>query len=103
MHYIPVEEGLSDLREMYEWALANDEQAMRISETATEYVKSWAEPTFMEAMYKKYFVHTLGQVVDAYESANDDVGEVLKGRKWTLIAKCSGHDLDIEYTREPGG
>lgn len=39
MHYIPVEEGMSDLRQMFEWAQANSEQAMRISEAASAYVK----------------------------------------------------------------
>lgn len=101
MHYIPVEESLSNLRDMYQWAIENNEQAMRISEAASEYVKSWAEPQFMEEMYNKYYVESLGRVVDAYESTGEDVGKVLKERKWTLIAKGSGKDLNIQYTKEP--
>ena len=101
MHYIPVDESLSDLRDMYQWAIENNEQAMRISEAASEYVKSWAEPRFMEEMYNRYYVETLGRVVDAYESTGEDVGKVLKERKWTLIAKGSGKDLKFQYTKEP--
>ena len=101
MHYIPVEEGLSDLREMYEWAMENEEQAMRISEAATEYVRSWSQPEVMDAMYSKYFVEALGRVVNAYEPSDDDIGEVLKERQWTLIAKGSGRDINFQYMKEP--
>jgi hypothetical protein len=101
MHYIPVQEGMSDLREMYEWAQANSEQAMRISEAASAYVKNWADPIVMEEMYHKYFVETLGHVVGAYQATEEDVGEILKKRKWTLIARIPGKDLGIKYTKVP--
>lgn len=101
MHYIPVEEGLSDLRAMYEWAVANGEQAMRISEAASDFVRSWATPDVMDGMYNKYFIDTLRPVVDAYESSGEDVPKILKERKWTLIATVSGKDVNFKYTKEP--
>lgn len=55
----------------------------------------------MEEMYHKYFVETLGHVVDAYQATEEDVGEVLKERKWTLIARAPGKDLGIRYTKVP--
>jgi hypothetical protein len=101
MHYIPVEEGLSDLRAMYEWAVANSEQAMRISEAASDFVRNWATPDVMDGMYNKYFIDTLRPVVDAYESRGEDVPKILKERKWTLIATGSGKDVNFKYTKEP--
>ncbi|KAL3787808.1 hypothetical protein HJC23_003557 [Cyclotella cryptica] len=100
MHYIPVEEGLSDLREMYEWAVANTEQSMRISEAGSQYVRSWANPKVIEQIYNKYFVESLRRVVNAYQSSGEDVGEIMKERKWTLIAKGSGKDLRLMYTKD---
>jgi hypothetical protein len=100
MHYIPIKEGLSDLREMYEWALANSEQAMRISEAGSQYVRSWANPKVIEQMYNKYFVDSVRRVVDAYQSSGEDVSAILKERKWTLIATGSGKDLRFVYSKD---
>ena len=100
MHYIPIEEGMADLREMYDWAVSNSEQAMRISEAGSEYVRSWARPEVMDEMYNKYFVKALGRVIRAYQSSGEDVAAVLKEKKWTLIAKGSGKDLTFTYTKK---
>lgn len=100
MHYIPIEEGMADLREMYDWAVSNSEQAMRISEAGSEYVRSWARPEVMNEMYNKYFVKALGRVIRAYQSSGEDVAAVLKEKKWTLIAKGSGKDLTFTYTKK---
>jgi len=39
IHYIPINEDLSDLKEKFDWAEANSDEARRISEAGTEYVK----------------------------------------------------------------
>jgi len=94
VHYIPVKEDLSDLKEMYDWAEANQDDARKISEAATEYVKNRAMPHVMKATYERYFVHSLQKVLDAYQP---EVGATTDNRrtkdylsKWTLIGKCSG-------------
>ena len=40
-------------------------------------------------------------MVGAYDSTGEDVGEVLKERQWTFIAKGSGKDFKFQYTKEP--
>lgn len=94
-HYIPINEDLSNLREMYDWAEANPERAQQISQEGTEYVKSQATHEVMKANYERYFVHALKRVVDAYlpiEKA--DVKTQMNDwlSNWTLIGKCSGRD-----------
>jgi hypothetical protein len=43
-HYIPVNEDLSDLREKIQWAREHDEEARKIADNATEFVKNNLSP-----------------------------------------------------------
>eukprot|EP00578_Thalassiosira_sp_NH16_P012385 CAMPEP_0181124430 /NCGR_PEP_ID=MMETSP1071-20121207/26479_1 /TAXON_ID=35127 /ORGANISM="Thalassiosira sp., Strain NH16" /LENGTH=474 /DNA_ID=CAMNT_0023209739 /DNA_START=164 /DNA_END=1584 /DNA_ORIENTATION=+ len=88
VHYIPVNEDLSNLREMYDWAESNSEDARKISEAATDYVKNRAKPDVMKETYEKYFIHSLKRVVDAYipldgEDANMQMEDWLS--RWFLV------------------
>eukprot|EP00584_Thalassiosira_punctigera_P017648 CAMPEP_0172555542 /NCGR_PEP_ID=MMETSP1067-20121228/58472_1 /TAXON_ID=265564 ORGANISM="Thalassiosira punctigera, Strain Tpunct2005C2" /NCGR_SAMPLE_ID=MMETSP1067 /ASSEMBLY_ACC=CAM_ASM_000444 /LENGTH=594 /DNA_ID=CAMNT_0013344067 /DNA_START=115 /DNA_END=1896 /DNA_ORIENTATION=+ len=100
VHYIPVNEDLSNLREMFDWAEANPKDARRISEAATEYVKTRATDHVMKVTYERYFVHSLKRVVDAYqplegEKEMEQMKEWLS--KWSFLAgKCNGWDDDCE-------
>jgi len=94
VHYIPVKEDLSNLREMYDWAEANSEDARKISEAATEYIKNRATPHVMKATYERYFIHSLRRVVEAYQPMEGpetvhDMKEWISA--WSLlVGKCSG-------------
>ena len=96
------------MREMYDWALANDKEARTISLGATEYVKKQARPEMMKEMYEKYFVHSLKRVVDAYqplerEEAKGEMNDWLS--KWSLVGKCSGRveeECEWKNWREDG-
>ncbi|KAL7541421.1 hypothetical protein ACHAXR_010964 [Thalassiosira sp. AJA248-18] len=96
VHYIPVREDLSDLRKMYNWAESNAEDARKISEAGTDYIKNLAKPEVMNARYEQYFVHSLKRVVDAYQPTAETEGKKMKDWlskwKWSLVGKCSGRD-----------
>lgn len=102
IHYIPVQEDLANLREMYDWAEANPEGARKISEAATQYVKHKATPNAMKATYERYFIHYLKRVVDSYQPME---GEEVKGQmkdwlsKWsTRVGTCTGrHDENCHF------
>mmetsp|Transcript_28289 Transcript_28289/g.48800 ORF Transcript_28289/g.48800 Transcript_28289/m.48800 type:complete len:234 (+) Transcript_28289:1-702(+) len=102
VHYIPINEDLSNLKEMYDWAEANTEDARKISEAGTEYIKNRAMPHVMKVTYERYFVHSLKRVVDAYQPME---GEEVMGQmkdwlsKWSfLVGKCSGRsDENCEF------
>lgn len=84
------------MREQYDWAEANSDEARKISEAGTEYVRKRAEPEVMKQSYERYFVHSLKAVLDAYMPLSDraeakiEMDEWLA--KWTMVGKCSGRD-----------
>ena len=95
VHYIPINEDLSNLREMFDWAEEHSEAARKISEAGIEYVKNQARPEVMKAKYEKYFYHTLKGVIDAYQPIqNDDAKAQVDNwlSNWSLVGKCNGHD-----------
>lgn len=71
VHYIPVSVDLSDLKERYEWAEANPEEARKISDNATEFARWIGTPKGFEQLYNKYFVDNLRAVIDAYQPGDD--------------------------------
>jgi len=95
IHYIPINEDLSNLRKMFDWAEEHSEAARKISEAGIEYVKNQARPEVMKAKYEKYFFHTLQGVIDAYQPIqNDDAKAQVDNwlSNWSLVGKCNGHD-----------
>ena len=89
-HYVPIKEDLSDLKDKYEWAEANQEEAKRIAERSTEWVKHWFGTTegfkdTFDSLYKK----PLEAVLSAYQHV-DNWNEVLKGKDLKPIMRCSG-------------
>jgi len=67
VHYIPVNEDLSDLKEKYEWAETHDQKARLIANAGTEFVQQIGQPKGMEQLYQQHFLKPLEDVLDAYE------------------------------------
>ena len=64
VHYIPVKEDLSDLRERFEWAEANPQLCKQISAAASQWVKNFAQ---RRALLRHNYYHLaipLGRVID---------------------------------------
>mmetsp|Transcript_30513 Transcript_30513/g.63825 ORF Transcript_30513/g.63825 Transcript_30513/m.63825 type:complete len:132 (+) Transcript_30513:110-505(+) len=103
IHFIPVNEDLSNLREMYDWAEANSEKAKKISDAATEYVKSSATDHVMKVSYERYFVHSLERVLNAYQpmEGDEEMGQLKDWlSKWSFLAgKCNGMDEECDMAR----
>lgn len=93
-------QDLSNLKEMYDWAEAHPEDARKISDAGTEYVKNRATDHVMKVTYERYFIHSLKRVVDAYQPMKGEEGfgqmkEWLS--KWAfLVAKCSGFNEECD-------
>mmetsp|Transcript_34011 Transcript_34011/g.64746 ORF Transcript_34011/g.64746 Transcript_34011/m.64746 type:complete len:132 (-) Transcript_34011:111-506(-) len=100
IHYIPVNEDLSNLREMYDWAEANSAKAKKISDAATEYVKHAATDHVMKVSYERYFVHSLERVLYAYQpmEGDEEMGQLNDWlSKWSFLAgKCNGMDEECD-------
>mmetsp|Transcript_30512 Transcript_30512/g.63822 ORF Transcript_30512/g.63822 Transcript_30512/m.63822 type:complete len:132 (+) Transcript_30512:110-505(+) len=103
IHFIPVNEDLSNLRDMYNWAEANPEDARKISEAGTEYVKSRATDHAMRITYERYFVNSLKRVVDAYQPMEGEEAMVqMKDwlSKWSFqVGKCNGLDEECDMAK----
>ena len=55
IHFVPIEEDLSDLKEKIEWARANDEKVQEIVKNGNELVAKWINPELMYCYYAKAF------------------------------------------------
>jgi hypothetical protein len=89
------------LKEKYDWAEANSDDARRISEAGTEYVKKRSEREEMKQSYEKYFIHSLRNVLAAYMTQSDAVEARIKIdeclAKWSMVGKCSGWGERCEF------
>ncbi|KAL7481502.1 hypothetical protein ACHAW6_007202 [Cyclotella cf. meneghiniana] len=92
VHYVPIREDLSDLKQKYEWAEANPVEAKMIARRGTEWVKRWfgTEEGFGQ-VFDVFYRERLRGVVDAYLH-EDDWREVLEreGGDMRPIMRCSG-------------
>ncbi|KAL7540603.1 hypothetical protein ACHAXR_010245, partial [Thalassiosira sp. AJA248-18] len=102
-HYIPIKEDLSDLREKYEWAENNPDQAKRIAEAGTEFARWIGSVEGFGKLYEETFMGPLRNVIRAYKpmppkyagkSALDVITEVGQEKGFSLVAKCSGEHMN---------
>ena len=55
VHFIPLEEDLSDLQEKINWARENDDKVREIVKNGNELVAKWINPELMYCYYAKAF------------------------------------------------
>ena len=55
VHYIPLEEDLSDLKDKINWARDNDEKVKEIVANGNALVAQWINPELMYCYYAKAF------------------------------------------------
>ena len=85
VHYIPLEEDLSDVREKIQWARDNDEKVQEIVKNASELVAKWVNPELMYCYYAKAFsayakrMSRPVQVTDEHEELTHAGDEDLNG------------------------
>ena len=88
-HYVPIKEDLSDLKDKFEWAEANQEEAKSIAERSTEWVKHWFGNEGFKDTFDSLYREPLEAVLSAYQHV-DDWNEVLNGKDLKPIMRCSG-------------
>ena len=120
VHYIPIKEDLSDLKEKYDWAESHPELAKQISDNATKLAKALGTSEGFSIMYKEFYDTPLRSVVEAYQPLkSNDGGETPVDWKEAMsaiigndeflrpIMSCAGyygHDCeglvtDLEFSR----
>ena len=75
MHYVPVKQDLSDLKEKFDWYEAHPEQAQKISQHATDLALRLASEEYIRELYESLFVEQLGKIVDSYRPAEGETIE----------------------------
>lgn len=98
IHYVPVKEDLSDLRERYEWAELHRKKAREIAKKGTEFVRRLGRPQGMDELYRRHFLKPLEDVIEAYQPEEEEMSlESLRdgdaGWVFNEIMRCSGHDI----------
>ena len=103
VHYLPIKEDLSDLKDMYDWAESHVEEAKQISENAIQFVRRLGTKDGMAEMFDQFYDMPLRQVIDAYQP-------VPLGLDWreTMVQlqpvmTCGGyHSNDCKSLRKSG-
>jgi|Transcript_4916 hypothetical protein len=101
VHYVPIKQDLSDLKEKYEWAESHPIQAQRIANRASSLALMFGTQRGFKAMYNKFYLEPLQSVVNAYQPlpSGQDWREIIASVEPELrpILKCAGkYLLDCE-------
>lgn len=91
-HYVPVKEDLSDLKEKFDWAETHQEEAKRIADQSTKWVKQhFGTAMGFGVTFDRYYKAPLVAVLDAYQH-DDDWTNVLHSASSDMkpIMKCAG-------------
>lgn len=124
VHYIPVSQDLRDLREKFEWAEANPEEAQKIAERGTEFARYIGTPEGFAALYQEHIVAPLGNIIRNYRPPSQKrykpasereqtkrilsilkdrdpalVSRLLEEHKFTVVARCGGWPGEVEGCR----
>ena len=100
VHYVPVKEDLSDLKEKVQWAELNPRKARQISKAGARFAKEWGSPEGLDAMYQRHLLRPLAMVMDAYQQP---VGapvlsllelEGYNGVGFKQVMRCTGNNVD---------
>ena len=72
VHYVPIKQDLSDLKDMFEWAKSHDEAAKAISKRASEFVRKMMSAEGLRGASAD-FVESMGAYIQKYSVADEDV------------------------------
>ncbi|KAK1743496.1 glycosyltransferase (family 90) [Skeletonema marinoi] len=94
VHYVPIKEDLSDLKEKFDWAESHPELAKQISDNATRLVKSLGTQEGFSIMFNEFYETPLRAVVEAFQpSKRRDSGwlDAMVNNDLRPIMQCSGY------------
>ena len=101
-HYIPVSHDLLDLKKKFDWAESHPQEAKRIADAGTEFMRHLGTPEGFGQMFQEDFVEPMHQVIEAYHPVAsthpgmmswNDVLQLMDDRRVTPVMECSGMAL----------
>ena len=99
VHYIPVKEDLSDLKERYDWAEKHVKKTREIAKRSTQFARALYRPEGLDELYRRHFLKPLEHVIDAFQPYDEIPEELLgKGDGSNLVLKeimrCTGYNIE---------
>lgn len=94
IHYVPVQSDLSDLKEKFDWAKSNPDEARKISAAATALARRLGTPEGFQDLYREIFEDPLRRVVDAYLPVKEGTTwqDAVEGKR--MEASCKWKTMD---------
>ncbi|KAL7540061.1 hypothetical protein ACHAXR_009832 [Thalassiosira sp. AJA248-18] len=86
-HFVPVSPDLSDLKDKFDWAESHPEEAKRIADQATKFMRHLGTPEGFEQMFEEDFVQPLRRVIEAYQPTSTILPSELSSRVGSLKGK----------------
>lgn len=94
VHYVPVSPDLSDLKEKFDWAESNPEQAKKISDKATEFMRYLGTPEGYGQLVGEHFIEPLRKIIDSYQPISTSHPTSHQGKTWVdIIEGEPGHSM----------
>ena len=90
-HYIPVSTDLKDLKQKFDWAESHPQEAKRIADSSTDFMRELSTPEGYEKMFEQTFVEHLQQVIEAYQP----VASVNDGMTWRELLQSMGKECRV--------
>lgn len=75
VHYIPVKQDLSDLKQRFDWAESNPKEAQAIAKAGTELALRLGSDEYIRELYDELFVQHVGKVIDSYQAQEGETVE----------------------------
>ena len=98
-HYIPVSENLQDLKKKFDWAEAHPQEAKRIADAGTDFMRELGTPQGFGKLYDDVFVEPLKRVIEAYQP----VSTTHPDKTWRGILSGYGHMVSVNPIMECDG
>mmetsp|Transcript_26905 Transcript_26905/g.57690 ORF Transcript_26905/g.57690 Transcript_26905/m.57690 type:complete len:599 (-) Transcript_26905:75-1871(-) len=99
-HYVPVSPDLKDLKQKFDWAESHPQQAKRIADTGTEFMRDLGTEEGFGRMFQEDFAEPLRSVIEAYQP----VSSVHPGTtSWKELLHSMGEDCRIMPVMECSG
>ncbi|KAL9188267.1 hypothetical protein ACHAXT_006645 [Thalassiosira profunda] len=98
IHYVPVREDLSDLRERFLWAERHERKARNIAKAGIEFVRRMGRPEGLDELYRRHFLRPLENIGDSFHPDEqmplDSVMSGANGLTFKEIMRCTGYNAE---------